>query len=324
MARKEVATNPLELDLTKVVVTLVQTRVYRNGLQQAEVRIDLESSHGGKPSDLTPREIASIRLFDYHDQKSGDIPFSDDGSRTYRGWFAQHDYRGFVSQPIPPGTPPRALQSYIFYLSANAEATETLDVALAITGDDLSIWRTNGKCTIEGIEQPKPPLDNRLRTITADPPESYPADAYNLDQRPLQQNTIAGVFNRIYAVSIRLADQTTLGIRSLTLNPSGIIHWKDKINWIRQPCYIGYVQTGETEIHWHDAMAGHHGSLPPPTHIPKPELTGVVVMCGRVDIPSWPGAPEESVEMTILDAHGSTQIRHLIFVDGELDELKVT
>ncbi|MGF6709844.1 hypothetical protein QFZ41_000808 [Luteibacter sp. W1I16] len=324
------ATHPA-LDLTEVEVILEQTKVFRNGLQQARIRLDLASKHGGVPSDLTPREIASIRLFNYHDQNAGAIPFSDDGTTTYKGWFAQHVYRGYVSQTTRAGEP-RAIQSYFLYLSANAEATETLDVAFAIHGDDLSIWRTNGWCAINGIEQPKPAMDKNVGiTVTPVPPEKYPSTAIMLDRRPLDparhpdDENADGIFDDIVTVSIQLVDQTTLGVRSMTCDPAGAIHWKDKVSNIRQPCFTGYVEPGETEIHWNDAMNGHFGSTPPPERLAGPEEeTGVIVLCGRVDIPAWSGAPEAAVKVTMTDAHGSVQTCHIGFVRGERDELIVT
>jgi hypothetical protein len=68
---------PLNLDIKNPKVTLQQTTVYRNGRQQARIRIDLESTRGGVPSDLTPTEIDGIRLFDCHNRASGIIPFSN-------------------------------------------------------------------------------------------------------------------------------------------------------------------------------------------------------------------------------------------------------
>jgi hypothetical protein len=320
-----------KLDLSKVAVTLEQTKVFRNGLQQARIRLDLESTHGGKPSDLTPREIASIELFDYHNTESGAIPFSDDGSAHYRGWSAQHDYRGYVSQTDALGKP-RARQSYFLYLSANAEAIETLDVSLRIHGDDLSIWRTNGRVTIDGIEQTVASMDLKIGiTMTPVPPARYPASSFTLDRRALDKSghadgeRAAAIFDDIVSVTIRLADQTTLGIRSMRCDPAGLIHWINKLPGTRNPCFTGYAQPGETTIHWNEAMNGHLGSIPPPAELESPETdSGVIVLCGRLDIPTWVGAPEEPVKVTMTDAHGSVQTCHIGFVNGERDELIVT
>lgn len=347
-----------KLDLTTVEVTLEQAKVYRNGLQQARVRLDLESKHGGKPSDLTPREIESIQLFDYHNTESGTIPFSDDGSAQYRGWSAQRVYRGYVSQTDALGKPqtrpryllylyakvrecvsrigalgkPRGRQSYFLYLSAHADAVETIDVSFRIHGDDLSIWRTNGKVTIAGIEQTVASMDKKIGiTMTPVPPVRYPASSFTLDRRALDNSGHAGggraaaVFDDIVSVTIRLADQTTLGVRRMTCDPAGLIHWINKLPGTRNPCFTGYAQPGETTIHWNEAMNGHLGSTPPPTELESPETdSGVIVLCGRLDIPTWVGAPEEPVKVTMTDAHGSVQTCHIGFVRGERDELIVT
>lgn len=331
MARKDFPKFPPALGFEYVEVTLEQTRVYRNGLQQARVRLDVETTRDGKPSDLTPREIARIQLFDYHVTESGTIPFSDDGSATYKGWSAQHDYRGYLSQASSAGKP-RARQAYFLYLSANAEAVETVDVSFRIHGDDGSVWRTNGKCIIDGIEQTVVHMDKNLGiTMTPLPPERYPASSFVLDRRPIDQpghsdeGLASAIFDDIVTVSIQLAGPTTLGIRNMTCEPEGTIHWVDKLPGTTNPCFTGYTSPGETTIHWNNAMNGHLGSIPPLRRLPSPETdVGVIVLCGRVDIPTWVGAPDAPVKVTMTDAHGSVQTCHIGFVKGKRDELIVT
>jgi hypothetical protein len=331
MTRKDSPRALPKLELTNVEVFLEQTKVYRNGLQQARLRLNLESKHDGIPSDLTVAEIESIRLFEYHNTESVPIPLSDDGSDTYEGWSAQRDHRGYVSQPDAVGKP-RARQSYFLYLSANADAVQTMDFSFLIKGDDLSIWRTNGKVTIDGIDQVMASMDKKVGiTMTPIPPDKYPASSFTLDRRPLDRSgyadggNAAAIFDDIVTVSIQLVDQTTLGIRGMMCDPAGLIHWKDKVTGIRQPCFTGYVQPGQTQINWNEAMNGHFGDTPPPIQLESPETDlGVIVLCGRVDIPSWVGAPEAPVKVTMTDAHGSVQTCHIGFVKGERDELIVT
>lgn len=330
MTREAIPNAGQELGLKNVAVTLEQTKVYRNGRQQARVRLDLESTRGGKPSDLTPCEIASIQLFDYHNVETETIPFCEDDSATYRGWTAQHLYRGYVPHPDAGRAPPRR-QTFFLYLTANAGAVETLDVSFCLQGDDLSIWRTNGKITIEGVDQINQAMDLKVGiTMTPVAPVSYPANAFLLSRRPLPRpghagnEKAAGIFNDIVTISILLADQTKLGIRSMHCEPAGMIHWLNKLPGTRNPCFTGYAQPGDTTIHWNESMDGHVGSVPLP-QLPGPETDlGVLVLCGRVDIPTWASAPEAPVQVTMTDAHGSTQICHIGFAAGTRDELIVT
>ncbi|HXO99689.1 MAG TPA: hypothetical protein VN813_04260 [Luteibacter sp.] len=317
--------------LEAVFVTLEQERVYRNGRQQARVRLDLESTRGGIPSDLTPREIESIQLFDYHNTATETIPFSEDGSVTYQGWSAQHVYRGYAPHPDTRDRP-RARQTFFLYLTANAGAVEPLDVSFVLQGDDLSIWRTNGKVTMLGVDQRLEAMDKKVDiTMTPIAPVTYPANAFLLDRRPLPRSgstgeaeKATGIFDDIVTISIMLADQTKLGIRDMQCDPAGMVHWINKLPGTRNPCFTGYAQPGETTIHWNESMDGHLGSVALP-ELPGPETDlGVIVLCGRVDIPTWTGAPEAPVHVTMTDAYGSTQTCHIGFVVGERDELIVT
>jgi hypothetical protein len=320
---------PKKLDISKPSIKLVQSRVFRNGLQQAEIRIDLESTHDGVPSNLTPTEIASIRLFDYHNRESGHIPFSDGGS-TYEGWSAQRDFRGYISQPSS-APEPQARQSYSVYLSANANALETLDVAFEIKGDDGSIFWTNGRKFVNGTEQAWSGGDLSVDiTVTPLSPEKYPSTSFVLDRRPLDGRppdigqVAPGIFTDIVTVSIVLAGSTTLGIREMDCVPEGLIHWKGP-RPSANPCFTGYVRPWETAIRWHPDIKKHWGLVPPPTHLDTPPMDhGVIVLAGRLDIPSWTGAPKNPVEVLITDAHGSKQRCHIGFKEGTRDELVVT
>lgn len=316
---------PLNLDIKNPKVTLQQTTVYRNGRQQARIRIDLESTRGGVPSDLTPTEIEGIRLFDYHNRASGLIPFSDDGSLNYKGWSAQHVFRGYVPQP---GTTlePRAVQSYFFYLSANADAVEALDIAFQISGDDGSIFWTNGRKSVGGTEQPWPNGDNSVGiTVTPLPPVKYPSNAFVLDRHPIHLKDVApGIFTDMVTVSIVLTDGTTLGIRQMKCVPAGLIHWKGP-QPSSNPCFTGYVRPSETAIQWHTDIENHWGAVTPPAALAAPQdERGVVVLVGRLDIPSWTGAPKEPVKVVMTDAHGSDQTCSISFKDETRDELIVT
>lgn len=331
MAGKDRLRAPPKLDLTKVEVTLEQTKVYRNGRQQARLRLDLESSHGGEASDLTPTEIASIALLDYHNTESGAIPFSDDGSATYQGWSAQRSYRGYEPHP-DASRKPRARQSYFLYVSADAKAVETVDLSFLIKGDDLSIWRTNGRVTIDGVEQANASMDKKVGiTMTPVSPVTYPTSAFILDRQPLDRPVLAddtkaaAIFNDIVTVSIQRVDGTALGIRAMSCEPASMIHWLNKLPGTTNPCFTGYAEPGQLTIYWSTAMTDHFGSVPPPLNLDSAETDiGVIVLCGRVDIPTWIDAPEDPVKVTMTDAHGSEQVCHIGFVKGERDELIVT
>jgi hypothetical protein len=343
------------LRLQNVAVAFEQTKVYANKRQQARFRLELECTHDGNADYLTPSEVDGISVFAYAVTGST-IPFSDDGSATYEGWSAQREPLGYLSQT---GTPARAgpRQTYYRYLTAGPEAVETLRVSFRVTGDDGSIFRTNGFVTINGVEQYDNTFDKKEGiTVARVDPVHYPASAFELIRRPYSSSrflrmTPAGVFGRmaefvrrllsrrshaekeradifddIVTLSIVLPDQTRLGIRTFQCDPAGSIHWKDKVSWVRQPCFTGYAAPGSTEIHWNESgMADHWGGQPRPKTLEQAEIdVGVIVLCGRIDIPSWSGAPEAPVKVTLIDAHGSDQTCRIAFERGERDKLIVT
>jgi hypothetical protein len=317
-----------KLTLQNVAVAFEQTKVYANKRQQARFRLELECMHDGKPDYLTESEIASLELFAYQDTDST-IPFSDSGSDSYQGWSAQKGPLGYLSQTDTSAKPgPR--QAYYLYLTANPGATETLRVSFRLTGDDGSIFRTNGFIKINGVEQYNYTFDkNTGITVTRVDPVKYPPSAFELVRRSLYRSGERAadreVFDDIVTISIRLADLTKLGIRSFTCNPAGSIHWKDKVAWLRRPCFTGYAGPGEKTIHWNDdSMIGHWGGHPRPIELPTTEAeVGVIVLCGRNDIPAWTGAPEAAVMLTMIDAYGSDQVCWISFKDRERDELVV-
>lgn len=350
----EHAPKAAQLRLQNVAVAFEQTKVYGNKRQQARFRLELECTHDGVADYLTFSEVQRISVLVYSAMDS-EIPFSDDGSVNYHGWSAQRESLGYLSQTdtsLRPG--PR--QTYYRYLTAASNAEETLRVAFRIEGDDGSIYRTNGFINIDGTDAYNSTFDKKEGiTVARVDPVRYPASAFELIRRPYSSSRFlrkalpgafgrmaervrhvfarpgddekerADIFDDIVTLSIVLADQTRLGIRSFQCDPAGSIHWKDKVSWGRQPCFTGYAQPGSTEIHWNADMDGHWGGQPRPDTLEQAENeVGVIVLCGRVDIPSWSTAPEAPVKATFIDAHGSEQTCHIAFEPGERDKLIVT
>jgi len=333
MARKRAPPSPVTL--ANPEVTLEQTAVYWNGLQQATLVLYLEAKQDGKFVHLTPAEVASIRIITFDRRQGVDeedvIPFNDDDpSLAFRGWSAQRRYRGYNFQASRKGEAKADPgEHFVFYCSAASDAREFLDVAFMITTLDGAIWRTNGWITRGGIREYSSALewDTNIR-VTPRAPLVYTSDEFLLDRTPLDEGAslaedpAAAIFNDILTLSIKALDGRTVEVRSMSCEPAGMIHWINKYPTTQNPCFTGYAAPGETTIHWNDAV--RHGGQPLPLMTRPEEGRGVIVLCGRNDIAPYADAPGGPVAVSLVDADGSPQSCHIGFIAGTRDEFEVT
>ena len=334
MARKVDPPSPIVI--VNPAVTLEQTGVYWNGLQQATMVLYLEAQQNGKYVPLAPAEVASIRVIT-HDRRQGVdeedlIPFNDDpiSPPAFRGWSAQRSHRGYNFQPgkkseakADPG------EQFVFYCSAANDGREFLDVAFSITTRDGYIWRTNGWITRGDVREYNSNMDIKSGIrLTPKPPLVYTSNEFLLDRTPIDGSPCPinrpedATFNDIVRISIKTLDGRTVEVRSMSCVPAGMIHWINKLPTTQNPCFTGYAGPGETTIHWNDAV--DHGADPLPLLTQPVMGKGVIVLCGRNNIKPYSGAPGGPVAVSLIDADGSPQSCDIGFVAGTRDELKVT
>jgi len=339
-----------DFQVTAFTITLQQTKVYRNGLQQARIKLRLEAKRGGVAAHLTEAEEKGICLFDYEAEEAL-LPYTDDYSAVdYRGWAAQHEGRGydyhpasrrddspsirkwirsllrrirsiFWSSDLPP-------QDFYFYVTANEKALQNLVVAFAITGDDESVYRSNGWYDKGGKRDYNPGLDEDTGvTLAPDSPIVYSSDNFVLSRRPTPSaadsdgHLADDIFNDIVVISLRDAGGLSLALRHMTCTPAGVIHWINKLEGTMNPCFTGYASPGDTDFKWNDKV--QTGGIPKPTLATNDRGKCILALCGRIDIRPYPGAPDGSIALRLIDAYGTTQTCGLRFVDHSRDDLEV-
>ncbi|HEY4294173.1 hypothetical protein [Luteibacter sp.] len=325
--------------INQVRITLSQTRVYHNGRQQARILLWLQATEDGKFVRLTPTERQNIQLVDYRNSE-GYIPFNENGApNSYRGWSAQRNYLGYSFYPdLASGKggdeetielDQDAGESFEFYVSAEdgAQVSRFLSISFSIRGDNGSVWRTTGIVSYaDNSDDYFSHLDVRENIeITAVPPVFYSADNFHLDRRSIIaiQPTSAALFDDMVTVSIVAAGGRIIGIRSMECVPAGMIHWINDMPDTSNPCFTGYVRPGEASVQWNPAVP--KGSQPLPS-LPAPERTkGVIVLCGRIDIPraDHTDPPRGPLSIVSIDEYGTLHARQLLFVRGQRDELKI-
>lgn len=339
-----------DFQVTSFTITLQQTKVYRNGRQQARIKLRVEAKRGGVASHLTKAEEKGIRVFDYEAEKAV-LPYTHEyGAVDHRGWAAQHESRGYDYHPASGSDDspsirkwirslPRRIRSilrssdlppqdFYFYVTANEKALQNLVVAFAITGDDGSIYRSNGWSDKGGKRDYSSALDEDTGvTLAPDSPIVYSSDNFVLSRRPTTPAAASGrhladdIFDDIVAISIRDAGGQDLTLRHMTCTPAGVIHWINKLEGTMNPCFTGYASPGDEDFTWNDEV--QTGGIPKPTLATVDKGKCILVLCGRIDIRPYSGAPDGSLALQLIDGYGTIQTCGLRFVEHSRDDLEV-
>ena len=290
-------------------LTLLDTMVYANGLQQAVVKFRIDAQEGGNPRPLTPSEEASIVLIDF-DSPTQIIPTTDGGDTTYLGWTAQKGDRGYLPYPSARATPGVG-DTYTRYITATRQATRPLQIGFAITGDDGVIYRSNGTRIVDGVVEDMTNFRFPDHFITPVPQPAYSKDNFVLDglieDEPLD-------FDRKLLLSVLGPRGETVPLHSATCSPHGIGLWKLNAHGIVN--FAGFAGPGEAALQWHENVPDSH-------EMPRPETTDpvenrcVVMLCGRDDIvrPDKPIPREMSID--IIDAYGNPRTCRVRLVEGK-------
>jgi len=322
-----------EWTVAKVSIDIQHPMLYANGRQQSKVVVYIEAQRNFQPVKLTATERASVRLIDYMAPDT-EIPFADDTTgESYKGWSAQRESRGYLFHPAtvaqdeasPDKTTPNADGDYVvLFVTADADAVSgTLSLAFVITGDNGWRYRTDGYVFApDGTGAPNLLYDTgRDKNVRPEAPVRYGPEQFRLEQR--RHADEAAVFNDTVTLSIQ-DGRAIIPLRSMLCTPAGMIHWMDNLPSTQNPCYTGYAQPGDTQVHWNDAVPV--GGQPRPTLAAAVPDKGVIMLCGRIDIPrrDHVDPPRGPIEATVIDAYGSDQTCSIGFVTGTRDQLQVT
>lgn len=311
-------------------IAVYQDRVYGNARQTATIEIGftvevtaIDKEGKLKKIKRKPRqhELNSVRLFDY--KYASPLAFDEDVVES--GWSSTMVPRPFDIHPDakPTGTPPLDDEiGYIrFYVSGGPDtANQVVDLGFMATIGDYTFWTNGNIYDRSGTFVVKDEgIDTRPgHTVASLPPVVYPSDRFQFNDKPRDD----AVFDQELEVSININRPDPLGIYSATCTPTGLIHWDLPGSASRNPCFIGYVPPNEEEVH-HDAIISStfqkYGlAIKSRIDYPRPHRL-VIVLGGRMGIgidnfdTSNP-PPMGSAKLTMIDMHGSIQVRNIMFV----------
>lgn len=323
--------------VSRTRVDVEQAVLYANGRQQVKIIVYVEAARDGVTVKLTQSEKDSIRLIDYrHGDEKIPLEETDESLASYQGWSSQRNFRGYLYHPgtqtsehSTTPTPDVGGDYLEFYLSATPEALSgRLTIGFVVTGDNKWTYRTDGWVIAPGKD---PTPVNGIDTgddkkVTAERPPDYPASDFRLERRSGTHGgdaPSAGIFNDIVTVSI-VHNGQPIGVREMSCEPEGMIHWKDDDYDAQDPCYTCYAQPGETKIHRNCEVPTGNQPLPKLDH--PVEGKGVILLCGRVDIRRGDhrDPPTAPIVVSLIDDYGSTQQCRLGFVHEERDVLEVS
>lgn len=318
--------------IARVAFDIQHPMLYANGRQQSKVIAYIEAQKNAQRVKLTATERASIRLIDYM-APDAEIPFANDATgESYKGWSAQREPRGYLFHPAtltqdkasPDETTPMAGGDYVeLFVTADAGAVGgPLSLAFVVTGDNGWRYRTDGYVFApDGTTAFNEIIDTgRDKSVRPDTPLAYGRGQFQLEQ--LRHTDKAAIFNDTVTLSIQ--DGRVIALKHMQCTPAGMIHWIDNLPSTQNPCYTGYAEPGDTHIHWNEAVPT--GGQPRPTLAAAEPGKGVIMLCGRIDIPrrDHVDPPLGPMIVTMIDAYGSDQTCSIEFVPGTRDELQVT
>ena len=320
------------------VIHIRHDKVYTNGNQQAQVDLDFVVIRDKTPSKLTPEERQTLRLVDY---RTGDIiPLPEDSTQA-SGVRSDTQYHGYLPHPDANGTTelPSINKDYAtLYISTDSGALGstiligfqvTLDVG---TGDEVvkvtyrttgHWWREDGDATYD------PDLDtHELNKITPQPPPTYTPDHYRLSPSEPAPGTPPH-FNLAMQVSIEHLGRS-IGLRTMTCEPAGMIHWMRNDGSANNPCFIGHAAPAHASVIYdgdlHNQIKGINEAFVGPETTNPVDDRGIIMLCGRqgLAIPQFSNPPRGPVTIRMVDMYGTPHTRTLAFTPGTRSELRFT
>lgn len=306
--------------------------VYVNGLQQIKLKAelaftDLTTGNPGKP---TAEELASLTVA----FKDGGLALPADNGST-PGWVTSPGVasssdttydKGYLPYPGSnrPATAdhssPRASTFAYFYVTCRGGPIQKETLCAYVKCRDGWVYRTNGTNTDPcGNEY----SGNSDSTVAV---QGMAKEVGDIDRYPWVRDVLSGDDDGIdrsvesaeevdpdvinpdsvhrYSLSFKDKFDNEVGIRSLTVEPAGMIQWHDKVAGEHRACYTGYAAPNSTDLQWNPNVPT--GSLPKPYLPSVDERKGVVVLVGRQDIAFASGKPAGPCKLSTTDWYGNT------------------
>lgn len=331
-----VATNPFwYLTTFKLERVSTSDTVFVNGLQQIKLKVELAFTDNttGEPGVPTPEELASLTIA-FADEGTP-LPIDDDAGGaawwvTSPGVVSANDTtydKGYLPHPsiakvVTPAegravaSPSKSLFRY-FYIACQGTPAQKVQLCAFIKCRDGWVYRTNGTNTDPcGDSYPGADMQVDVRgetpTVATLDDFKWVRDVLYGDDAGVDEKVFNGESVHRYSLSLEQGGRV-VGIRTIVVEPKGMIQWHDKVFGENRACFTGYAVPGSTELNWNDDIP--IGSKPLPALPSADPRKAAVVLVGRTDIPYQSGKPSGPCSLTTTDGYGNTNTLHVRF-DG--------
>lgn len=321
-------------------------RVYVNGLQQIKLKVELAFTDlaTGKPGVPTPEELESLTIAMGDDGVP--LPLDPDFSSGTSSEEMADEPLWWVTSPGDPSagsitydkgydpypgvsraaegylrnaeTAPRASVFRYFQIACRRSPAQKVQLCAFVACRDGWTYRTNGVDTdpCGGTHAGK---DSQIEVLGLMP------EIAALDRFPWVRDVLSGdddgveasekVFNpdSVHRYSLSYIDPSNkvIGIRSVEVEPAGMIQWHDKVAGEARACFTGYASPGSTTIQWSPVIPV--GATPLPSLPSTDARKAVVVLVGRQDIPFQSGKPNGPCILKTTDWYGNSNTLQVRF-----------
>ena len=307
-------------------------KVYANGLQQIEVKVELAFNDNLtlEPGEPTQEELESLTIAFFDGGRP--VPPDAEGVTGWcvsPGFWASGDplyHKGCLSYPgvrAEPGSSgespsPQASTFRYFYLVNRGGRPGVVSLCACVKSRDGWTYLSNGTA-FNPCGKLYSSQSSQLEVTAVNPVEG------TIGQYPWVMKVLSGDDGdggvpsdpaSVHQYKLSFVDkfENTVGFRAVTSKPAGMIQWHDKVSGEHRACYTGYAQPGDTSIQWEVDSLVPAGPSAKPT-LPAPVTDQIsVVLVGRANIPYASGKENGPMVLTAIDGYGTT---HTLYVDFE-------
>ena len=285
-------------------------RLFSNGRQQVELRIAIEANDvNATPVPLSDRELASLRLVEYHGGK--EIPLR--GAKWSYAFTRATEYRYYPSNRsrsvgsdldafVAPFTAGQHTTYRHLYVMTTADAP--LRIAAKITRDDgeefVSSAAQDGSVTLIPVELP-----------------SYRTEDYTLKAAPIYLDFADCI------PFVLMSGSTNIEFREFSITPSSVVkgHWASN-GKIYGLTYIGYTNPGQSGVHYGEGTFSYFHDLD--SKFVKPGQPVIVRVYHETPVPrSTNKGAVYSSSIVAVDMYGNDHSLNIRFKNKEIGDLEL-